>query len=209
MPYAFRIGTGASMDRLERLIEQRLKPEADRELIDQRIWNLFGSRWAVMFTDLSGFSRQVAEFGIIHFLQVIYESQRMLVPCIEEHDGILLKLEGDSMLVMFRSVNRALECGINMQRLLSRYNKTKPETDKILLCLGIGYGQVLRIGDDDVFGAEVNAASKLGEDTAEPWEILVTDSVVKELEGLDGVTFDAIDYVPPGAKQAFRVAYEL
>jgi adenylate cyclase len=209
MPYAFRIGTGASMDRLERLIEQRLKPEADREQIDQRIWNLFGSQWAVMFTDLSGFSRQVAEFGIIHFLQVIYESQRMLVPCIEEHDGILIKLEGDSMLVMFRSVNRALECGINMQRMLSRYNKTKPETDQILLCLGIGYGEVLRIGDDDVFGAEVNAASKLGEDTAGPWEILVTDSVVKELKGLEGVTFDAIDYVPPGAKKAFRVGYEL
>ena len=93
MPYALRIGTGASMDRLERLIEQRLKPEADRELIDQRIWNLFGSRWAVMFTDLSGFSRQVAEFGIIHFLQVIYESQRMLVPCIEEHDGIHWPME--------------------------------------------------------------------------------------------------------------------
>jgi hypothetical protein len=29
-------------------------------------------------------------------------------------------------------------------------------------------------GDDDVFGAEVNAASKLGEDTAKAWEILVT-----------------------------------
>ena len=78
MPLAYRIGTGASMDRLESLIEERLKPGADAQKIDSRIWDLFGEEWAVMFTDLSGFSRQVAEFGIIHFLQMIYESHRLL-----------------------------------------------------------------------------------------------------------------------------------
>ena len=51
--------------------------------IDERIWDLFGEEWAVMFTDLSGFSRGVADFGIIHFLQIIYESQRVLIPCID------------------------------------------------------------------------------------------------------------------------------
>ena len=88
MPLAYRIGTGASMDRLESLIEERLKPGADTKKIDSRIWDLFGEEWAIMFTDLSGFSRQVAEFGIIHFLQMIYESHRLLVPCIDDHDGI-------------------------------------------------------------------------------------------------------------------------
>ena len=32
-------------------------------------------RWCVMATDLSGFSRGVAEYGIIHFLQTIFESE--------------------------------------------------------------------------------------------------------------------------------------
>jgi len=41
--------------RLWHLIEERLKPGADREQVDQRIWDLFGERWAVMFTDLAGF----------------------------------------------------------------------------------------------------------------------------------------------------------
>jgi len=44
-----------------------------------------------------------------------------------------------------------------------------------LLCVGIGFGDVLRIGDSDVWGREVNAASKLGEDTAKSVEILVTE----------------------------------
>ncbi len=209
MTIAFRIGTNASMDRLERLIAERLEPGANTEQVDQRIWDLFGETWAVMFTDLSGFSRRVAEFGIIHFLQIIYESQRELVPCIEDNDGVLLKLEGDSMLIMFRSVLKAFECALAMQRRLKVYNQDRPETDQVLLCLGIGFGPVLRIGDEDVFGAEVNAASKLGEDTAGPWEILVTDNVRKQLSGFPDVQFVRIDEVPPGADAAFRVEYKI
>ena len=44
-----------------------------------------------MFTDLSGFSRQVAAFGIIHFLQVIFEKKRLLLPIVAAHDGILIR----------------------------------------------------------------------------------------------------------------------
>jgi hypothetical protein len=49
------------------LIEQRCQPEANVDELDRRIWELFGEDWAVLSTDLSGFSRRVAEFGIIHF----------------------------------------------------------------------------------------------------------------------------------------------
>ena len=159
-----------------------------------------------MFTDLAGFSRQVAEYGVVHFLQTIFESQRVLVPCIEEFDGILLKTEGDSMLVIFRDAEKAVCCAVDMQVRLKQYNQGKPANEQIELCLGIGYGDVLRIGDDDVFGAEVNAASKLGEDTAGPWEILLTDNVRQQLAGDKRWRCEPIDYVPPGARAAFRLA---
>ncbi|HLE29477.1 MAG TPA: adenylate/guanylate cyclase domain-containing protein [Anaerolineales bacterium] len=209
MPYVFQIGTSASQDRLEKLIEERLKPSANKEQIDTRIWDLFGETWAVMFTDLAGFSRNVAAFGIIHFLQVIYESQRVLVPCIDQHDGILLKMEGDSMLVIFRNVTKALECAIAMQKTLKAYNAGKPETDQILLSVGLGYGRVLRIGDQDVFGSEVNAASKLGEDTAKAWDILVTGSVKKAAEDIPRFVFEPIEDIPPGADVALRLVYSV
>jgi len=204
MAYRRVIAVGASEDRLERLIDERLKPGADKELIDKRIWDLFGEEWCVMFTDLSGFSRGVAKFGIIHFLQTIYESERLLVPVIEDHDGILLKSEGDSLLVIFRKVNKAIQCSLKMQEILIEYNRDKPEEEKILLCIGLGFGTMLRIGDADVFGAEVNAASKLGEDTAEAWEILVTGSV-KKMCDLDNVEFIKLDEAPPGASEAYSI----
>ncbi|MBP7554284.1 MAG: adenylate/guanylate cyclase domain-containing protein [Spirochaetes bacterium] len=209
MPYTFNVKASASEDRLEKLIQERLKPDADKSKIDSRIWDLFGEEWAVMFTDLSGFSRGVAEFGIIHFLQIIYESERLFIPLIEENDGILLKMEGDSMMVIFRNVTKAIDCSISMQRILVDYNKDRPDTEKIMLCVGLGFGKMLRIGDRDVYGAEVNASSKLGEDIAKAWQILVTDSVKKAAKNIKDIEFEKIDEIPPGAKEAYSLKYKL
>lgn len=209
MAYKKSIHSSASEDRLEKLIRERLLPGSDKERIDRRIWDLFGEEWCVMFTDLSGFSRGVAEFGIVHFLQTIYESERLLIPLIEENDGILLKVEGDSLLVIFRNIHKALQCAITMQRALKTYNADKPDAEKVLLCVGLGFGKMLRIGDADVFGAEVNAASKLGEDTAKAWEILVTAAVRDGAAGMPGIGFQQIDAEIPGAKGAYRIIYDL
>lgn len=209
MAFKRSIHFSASEDRLEKLIEERIKPGADKATIDNRIWDLFGEEWCVMFTDLSGFSRGVAKFGIIHFLQTIYESERVLVPIIEEHDGILLKEEGDSFLVIFRNVKKAIHCSVSMQRTLKKYNLDKPDEEKILLCVGLGFGRVLKIGDADVFGAEVNAASKLGEDTAEAWEILVTEGVMKAAGDITDIRFEELKDSVPGAARAYRVQYAI
>lgn len=203
------IATSASEERLEKLLEERLKPGANQDFIDKRIWDLFGETWCVMFTDLSGFSRGVAKFGIIHFLQTIYESHRVLIPVLDEHDGILLKDEGDSLMVLFRNTNKALQCAIHMQKTCKKYNENKALEEQILLCIGLGYGKILKIGDTDVFGAEVNAASKLGEDTAKAWEILVTGAVKENADETTDFDFEPIDDVPSGSESAFKLQYTL
>jgi class 3 adenylate cyclase len=207
MAYRQSIFVSASEDRLQKLIEQRLEPGADKKAIDARLWDLFGEEWCMMATDLVGFSRGVARFGIIHFLQTIYESERLLVPVVERNDGIMLKVEGDSFLVIFRNVQKAMAASLEMQRLLREANRTRPEEEQVLLGVGLGYGRVLRIGDADVFGAEVNAAYMLGEDTAKAYEILVTQAVRDAAEGVAGISFEPIPEVPPGAKKAYRVIY--
>jgi len=207
MAYRFQGKKSASLDRLQKLIHERMAEGADRAAIDARIWELFGEEWAVMFTDLSGFSRSVAKFGILHFLQVIFESERIFIPIIDQYDGILLKTDGDSMLVIFRKPEKAIQCAIEMNRALVGYNQGKTDEDKILLCLGIGFGRLLHIGDQDVFGAEVNAASKLGEDTAKAHEILVTEAVQQALAAAGRFRFEPIDTIPPGSKAAFRLLY--
>jgi adenylate cyclase len=200
--------TRASEERLQKLIAARLAAGADRERIDQRLWDLFGEEWCIMFTDLAGFSRGVAQFGIIHFLQTMYESERLLIPVIETHDGIMLKVEGDSFLVIFRNVQKAIRASVEMQRVLHEYNLARSAEDQVLLCVGLGFGRVLRIGDTDVFGAEVNAASKLGEDTAKAKEILVTAAVREAAKELPNVSFQEIGELP-WCGMAYRLEYDV
>ncbi len=202
-----------SEERLFRLIEERTKPGADKDAIDERIWDLYGEEWSIMFTDLSGFSRHVAAFGIIHFLQLIHEHKKLLVPIIEARGGILVKSEADSLLVIFKRATNALRCAIEMQHACQEASARRVPEEKFLLCLGLGSGHILRIGDEDVYGAEVNAASKLGEDVAKAHEILVTDAFRRALgEGADAdanVTFEPAKAQVAGCEATWKAVYPI
>jgi adenylate cyclase len=189
----------------EKLMSERLRPGADREAIDRRIREQFEEEWCVMATDLSGFSRGVAELGIIHFLQTIFESERILVPVVKKHGGILLKVEGDSFLVIFGDVQQALRAAMEMQRTVRRYNEGKSQEEHLLLGVGLGFGRVLRIAESEIFGVEMNSACILGESYAKGYEILVTEAVRERAGG--EVAFEEFPHVPPGARGAYRVVY--
>lgn len=200
-----------SEQRLWRLVAERAHAGADVVAIDRRIWDLFGEPWAVMFTDLSGFSRQVEAFGILHFLQIIYEHKQLLEPCLARHDGILIKTEADSLLVIFRRTESALRCAVEMQAALEAANRDRPPETQVLLCVGIGYGEILRIGDRDVYGQQVNAASKLGEDTAKATEILITraarDNAAKLWDQVPW-TCEPLELEVAGSAENFRLRYQ-
>jgi adenylate cyclase len=93
-------------------------------------------------------------------------------------------------------------------RVLAGFSRIRVATSgrilQVLLCVGLGHGTVLRIGDHDVFGTEVNAASKLGEDEARAGEILATDAFVK-IAGIDPSRLEPLAKAPPGAQRAWRI----
>src|SRR5436190_1650277 len=95
-------------------------------------------------------------------------------------------LKGSEARLWALIAERALRCGIEMQHACQKLNQRRRPEEQVLLCLGIGFGRVLRLGDTDVYGQEVNAASKLGEDTARPDEILVTAAARRSAGELDG-----------------------
>lgn len=180
MSFTYGIASSASQDRLEKLIEKRLKSGAGKSR-DEQIWNLFGERWAIMFSRPVGF---LAPRGRLRHHPFPANDLRVEPSACADHRGILrhpAQGKGDSLLVIFRSVDEAIECAVAMQRCAKEYNRKCAENEQVLLCVGLGFGDVLRIGDSDVFGAEVNAAGKLGEDTAKAYEILVTGSVKMRL----------------------------
>lgn len=186
------------------LIARRGRPGEDKAAVEAEIWATFGAEAAVMFTDLSGFSRRVAEFGILHFLQVIHDQKALLLPLVAAHGGVHLKTEADSFLIRFTDPVAALRCAFAMQAACDAHNRGLRPEDQVLLCVGLGWGRVLQIGTTDLWGQEVNAASKLGEDTAKAHEILVTDAFKRATEGKGAWRFERIEGVS-GSEVNWRV----
>lgn len=195
----------ASRAAIEQLIQQRLLPNADISAIDARMWQLFGEKWAILYTDLVGFSRKVESFGIVHFLQIIYQSRQMFEPIVAQYNGQILKEEGDSFLMIFSDPVCALQAALAMHQASENFSAGKLDEDRVDLCVGLGWGQVLKIDDVDVFGSEVNSACKLGEDRAKKGETLATDAFAQAVKGQGAWDCIAIDIEPLATKQVYQI----
>jgi adenylate cyclase len=150
-------------------------PERLAEL-DGLIAERFEQTCAILVLDMCGFSRLTIRHGIVHYLAMIRRMQRTVVPVVEQAHGHVVKTEADNLFATFAKVSDAIRCARTIQAELARANEVLPEDWDVLVGIGIGYGPLLLVGDDDVFGSEMNLASKLGEDIAEAGEVLLTAS---------------------------------
>ncbi len=187
---------GRASDELDRLIAERLAPGADEKTIDRRIRKRFERRCCIVFTDLAGFTYHTARDGIIPLLSQIHEMERICLPFAETHRGAVVKKIADSWMLRFPTPADGLAALIGMQRALDAMNAGRVADQRVYLCAGLGWGDILVIGEEDLFGVEVNYAAKLGEDIARPYEILLTPDAVAALKGFKGAKFKKV----PGSR---------
>ncbi|MCM1992786.1 adenylate/guanylate cyclase domain-containing protein [Oceanirhabdus seepicola] len=160
----------------EEMINKR-QVSSDTVFIDKKIWNEYGKTYSIMVTDLSGFTSNSIERGILNFISLIYEAMILTEAIVEENNGEILKTIGDTFVILFPNPKDSVKCAIEIQNALRVSNKIKAESLKLHMSVGIGYGQVLKVSNNDIFGVELNIASKLGEDIGIPNEILISEEV--------------------------------
>jgi class 3 adenylate cyclase len=137
-------------------------------------------RRAIVYTDTADFTRRAARDGILHFMMVFDRAVRALRRAVARHRGRIVKVEADSLLLSFPDTERACLGVEAMDRSLRRLNRGRPADERLRFSYGVGSGTVLDL-EEDLFGLEVNLASKLGEDLARPGEALLTPSAVESL----------------------------
>lgn len=152
------------------------RPELDSEGFPA----LFHKR-AVVFTDTADFTIRTARDGILHFLMVFERLVRDAEPVLRRWRGDVVKVEADSLLIRFPDPAVACDGVEALDALLRRLNRGRPEDEQLLFSYGIGYGDVLDI-EGDLFGLEVNLASKLGEELARPGQALLTPAAAAALD---------------------------
>lgn len=176
---------------LFRLLHQRNRTPGDRRRIDAEIQRRFRKTRAVLVLDMAGFSVSVQRHGIIHHLGLICHMRRRVRQQVSATGGWSLKFEADNALAVFRTVPAALRAALAINRSFADDNQSAAEENRIHASMGIGYGPVL-LACDDVFGDEVNLASKLGEDIAKSDEVLLTASAHRRV-GTRAGQFESLD----------------
>ena len=159
---------------LQRLLALRNEHPERLIEIDRQIQEAFAETHAVLVLDMCGFSRLTARYGITHFLAMIHRLHGIVLPIVAAHGGRIVKTEADNVFAVFRDVAPAVESAIDIQDRLRAANVFLPEDWDLHASIGIGYGELLIVGADDLYGDEMNIASKLGEDIAGSGEVFLS-----------------------------------
>lgn len=166
---------------LERLLDDLIEHPERRAEIEREVESIFGEEKAILVLDMSGFSRTTQRLGITQFLLMIHQMRLIAQPCVIAHGGLVVKAEADNLFCLFDSVPDAVGASQDITERLAAANLLLPEDKDLYVSIGIGYGRLLNIADNELYGNEVNLASKLGEDVAERGQILLTATARAQL----------------------------
>src|SRR5262245_24108213 len=129
---------------------------------------------------------ELDEAGTLKTLKAL--QSELIYPTIANHQGRIVKLMGDGVLVEFASIIDAVECAVKLQHGNRSRNGALPSEQQIAFRIGINLGDVMVEGDD-IYGDGVNVAARL-EALAEPNGIYVSDIVRQSIGSRLGLEFD-------------------
>jgi class 3 adenylate cyclase len=149
-----------------------------RKKVEETIWQAYGTENTVLVLDMSGFSLLTRKYGIIHYLSMIRRMQLTVEPIIAGHGGRVVKFEADNCFALAPDPLAAARTAITIQHSLASANLLTSDDLDIHVSIGIDYGKILIVNDEDMFGDAVNRACKMGEDIGVAGEILITEEAM-------------------------------
>lgn len=134
---------------------------------------------AILAADVVGYSRLIGldETGTLAALRALRKN--IVDPKIEKHQGRIVKLMGDGVLVEFPSVVEATQCAVGVQRAMVAHNTCESGDRQIEFRVGINVGDIIVEGED-ILGDGVNIAARM-EGLAEPGGICISRAAFSQV----------------------------
>jgi|GEM_PF-6825941 len=175
--------------------------ESTRE--DARFATLVRRRYrfcgAAFVVDLSGWSALCEARTIVDALMRARAMHGQISALVGGHGGQVVKTAGDDLFAVFGDPARAVACGAEV---ISRC-RDQLEDGLLAPCIGIASGEMLVVPDQDLWGAAVNRASRLAEDTATAGDLLVDQQTLDAI-GPDRWKSEGIEYRLAGRTRLAR-----
>ncbi len=145
---------------------------------------------AVVYFDMVGYSRLIGldDIGTLERIRTLRST--LIDPAIAEHGGRVVQTGGDSLLIVFDSIDGAVCCAVKVQQHVPAYDGDHPADRTIRFRVGINIGDVIADGTD-LHGDGVNVAVRL-EAECQPGGICVSRAVRDHVHDRLELPFEAL-----------------
>ena len=221
---------------LEDLSKEKIVQSALMRYMDQKVasallsegvakWTLGGkmSKCSILFCDIRNFTSLSESVGPEVTVKLLNEYLAEMVCCVEDFGGTVDKYIGDSIMVVWGSpfvgtedANNCVQCGIEMQKRVIRYNLARQEREEPEFQVSIGVhtdevvsgniGSVRRM-NYTVIGDGVNLASRLEGATKQYGVPMIVSDATKRDTTLS-VTWRMLDRVAVKGKNETTLIWE-
>jgi predicted ATPase/class 3 adenylate cyclase len=123
-----------------------------------------------LFTDIEGSTRLVQALGD-GWVAVLEAHNRLIEQAIEEHDGVVVKTEGDSFFAVFPGAADALTASLDAQQALMGHDWPANGTVRVRMGLHTGLGA---LGASDYVGLDVHRAARIA-DAAHGGQVVLSE----------------------------------
>ena len=115
---------------------------------------------AVVYADMVGYSRLIGldDVGTLQRLRALRTN--LIDPAVEEHGGRIVQTGGDSLLIVFDSIDGAMRCAVKVQQRVPVLDGDQPPDRAIRFRVGINIGDAIADGTD-LHGDAVNVVARL------------------------------------------------
>ncbi|MCU1311896.1 MAG: serine/threonine protein kinase [Candidatus Angelobacter sp.] len=161
----------------------------------------------VMFTDLAGSTSFFEHFGDTVGVAWLEEHNDIVIPKVKEHNGVLVKTIGDSVMAYFTDSKQATLAAAAIQRGLFETNAKRDEKERmhvrVALHHGLGY-----LKGGDIFGDVVNVAARIAKSCL-PAQILVSEAVYLSSHDAVELKFESVGAVQFHGKSSKENLFEV
>jgi predicted ATPase/class 3 adenylate cyclase len=145
---------------------------------------------AVVYADMVGYSRLIGldDAGTLARLKAL--RAKLIDPVIEEHGGRIVQTGGDSLLIVFDSIDGAMRCAVTVQQRVPVLDGDQPPDRAMRFRVGIDIGDAIADGTD-LHGDAVNVVARLQAECP-PGGVCVSRSVRDHVHGRLDLAFDEL-----------------
>ena len=145
---------------------------------------------AVLYADMVGYSRLIGLDDAGTLAAAAGSAPNLIDPAIEEHGGRIVQTGGDSLLIVFDSIDGAVRCAVKVQQQVPIHDGDQPPDRAIRFRIGINIGDAIADGTD-LHGDAVNVAARLQAECP-PGGICVSRSVRDHVHGRLDLAFEEL-----------------